>query len=122
MRDIKFRAWDRLDKKMFDVFMFNENYVYINSKDARWREDIELMQYTGLKDVAGIEIYEGDILEKDGHWGIRIEFYKGLKVLDLDNVRYNNKILNTNVYDFDFTRWKVIGNIYENPELLKNNG
>lgn len=125
-RDIKFRGWDSVNEVMLQVesINFREGYVSLNEGDNSLTdtlEMIELMQYTGLNDKYGKEIWEGDILERYGYWSIRIEYDKGcLMVRDLDEVRYNNLILNVPICNFEsINDWKVIGNIYENPELLE---
>lgn len=122
-RDIKFRAWDKELKEMLyteSVEWFDDGVYFRFNKHE---EDLEhhLMRNTGIKDKNGIEIYEGDILERYGYWSIRIESDKGcLMVRDLDEVRYNNLILNVPICNFEsINDWKVIGNIYENPELLE---
>lgn len=79
-----------------------------------------ICQYTGFKDVRGNEIYEGDILSLDGFWSVRVEYEKGsFMVRDVDKVRYNNLICNCHIGDFNISEWKIIGNIYDNPELLE---
>lgn len=125
-RDIKFRGWDSVNEVMLPVesINFRERYVSLNEGDNSLTdtlEMIELMQYIGLNDKDGKEIYEGDILERYGYWPIIIEYDKGcLMVRDLDEVRYNNLILNVPICNFEsINDWKVIGNIYENPELLE---
>jgi len=78
------------------------------------------MQYTGFKDKNGKKIYEGDILRNPLHWDIRIEYEKGsFMVRDLDRVRYNNLICDCPIYRFDLFDWEVVGNVYENPNLLE---
>lgn len=132
-REIKFRIYDTDEKQMFyqediDYIDINNEIAYINQDGGGYDYlidfvygDGKLMQYTGLKDKNGKEIYEGDILERHGYWPIRIEYDKGcLMVRDLDEVRYNNLILNVPICNFEsINDWKVIGNIYENPELLE---
>lgn len=137
-RDIKFRVWDKTSNRMLyhddfeRVELDTKNKVVTliadeesdNSHEVLDYEDgieAEILQYTGLKDKNGKEIYEGDILERHEYWPIRIEYDKGcFMVRDLDKVRYNNLILNVPICNFEsINDWKVIGNIYENPELLE---
>ncbi|WP_415341517.1 YopX family protein [Clostridium perfringens] len=128
-RDIKFRAWDRYKERMGEIDKFHlkdkECSLILDNGDKIihfYYDEIDIMQYTGLKDKNGKEIYEGDILERHGYWPIRIEYDKGcLMVRDLDEVRYNNLILNVPICNFEsINDWKVIGNIYENPEVLRS--
>lgn len=140
-RDIKFKIWDKEQKKFLGINWEGEDtrhtegkanicyservYVtlsgYVNEDGWPYEVDADILQYTGLKDKNGKEIYEGDILERYGYWPIKIEYDKGcLMVRDLDEVRYNNLILNVPICDFEsINDWKVIGNIYENTELLE---
>ena len=111
-REIKFRAWQTEYKKMEYLGSIGR---MINLYDSTWFDDnfFKLMQYTGLKDKNGKEIYEGDIIEftvgkfkaevmwnDKGFWGIKCDVF-----------------CNDTLY---FPETKVIGNIYENPELLEN--
>jgi uncharacterized phage protein (TIGR01671 family) len=132
-RDIKFRAWDKVYSLMnYQVQVGNtdradKNYtcneIWVDypegiEKNARWMNAddncIELMQYTGLKDKNGKEIYEGDLLEDN--W--QIHFYRGMFVA----VRCGSIPNMDNSYQIFWVienEHCVIGNIYENPQLLK---
>lgn len=123
MREIKFRAWSKGGKKMYPV---NElahptktGFDTIGIEDT-WMEgdEYELMQYTGLKDKNGVEIYEGDILEIDytdtTDNDIRtgyVEYYKDMFLVVIEE--FDSRGFGTK------KDRKVIGNIYENQELLK---
>jgi len=119
MREIKFRV---LDKKKNRLIMpeeicrlhFNEGLCYCV---LLWTDemvmDFELIDFTGLKDKNSKEIYEGDILLNDGGKIDEVIFHQGCFCYKLGDRRY---------HIFDNTIGGVIGNIYENPELLLGNG
>ena len=136
MRDIKFRAWDKRTKRLYQVQTL-QFYGTNNTVDACWTNgvdfdgestlgepelnnlhNLELMQYTGMKDVKGVEIYEGDIIRED------IE--KGgppiiVSVVWEDGAFYGKERTHNPEYIVkEFLNGKVIGNIYENPELLED--
>lgn len=109
-RPIKFRAWDRLTKTMFEPMDLRSSYARLNGFGS---QGYELMQYTGLKDKNGKGIYEGDIVKASYRntpqvveW---IAKYAGFSIGGAMPERPVNS---------DFTDWEIIGNIYENPELL----
>jgi len=99
-----------------------------DGKDGKWSctestDDYEIMQYSGLKDKSGNDIYEGDIIQ------FAEKYFYVVKFEDAKFVGYhaNNdwgkwgdiyKLAEPNFDKYDYF---VIGNIYENPELLKNN-
>ena len=125
MREIKFRAWDKQIKEMLSVdkIEWDRKLVYIRSSTRdhmetprRISEDICcLMQYTGLNDKNGKEIYEGDIVT----YFDRCYFIKfHLANFMLSKKEYNYLELSHSTYSKE-GKVTVIGNIYENPELLK---
>ncbi len=118
-RPIKFRAWDK--KKgawvegargfhiLGEAMLLGGLFQDYRLKDLN---DIILMQYTGLKDKNGVDIYEGDVIKmhpvgcgavfwdkETAAWGLREEM----------------------LYEMNYARDEVIGNIYENPELVEDN-
>lgn len=134
-REIKFRVFNK-DLKLisesfgiFEGFYGSCMYLHVNGKQHIWYpENTVLMQYTGLKDKIGKEIYEGDILlEVDNE----IRTYLNRK--RISRVYFSEKSntpfvceLNSNIdkwseyaHDFNFDNAEIIGNIYENPELIK---
>jgi len=130
VRTIKFRAWDKHDKVMYQVYRLSgldaKNFnplVYVNREKAEISLDgYELMQFTGLKDKNGKEIYEGDIVRFRGHsWDIDGNHYHPIKTEKIVfeggafdcNYRYEE-----DCYDVGWEEVEVIGNIYENKELL----
>ena len=127
MREIKFRAYDRKDKQMVyfdsDWFIQSDEHEGIifggitrNHGDGD-KEDFELMQYTELKDKKGKEIYEGDIVRYPSGTVVVKWLTLGMYniAVGMDNVtdRQQNKLIK------EFRQCEVIGNIYENPELLE---
>lgn len=140
MREIKFRAYDKKYKFMShkvlvgNVFDDNENYtahsMWIEPSMVDYKctpqwmnfdehSNIELMQYTGLLDKNGKEIYEGDIV-KEPYYVDENNGYLLLEVL-FNNGCFVGKVINKDGFGLqNLTMYKeVIGNIYENPELLE---
>ena len=135
MKEIKFRAWLKEDKKMVNVetmdftdksIQYLEKSEFINAYLLRrvGFDDIELMQYIGLRDKNGKEIYEGDIIKYKFPYDRRLKHISPVKFLETEasfgiKDRYGNKIplytISANNY------FEIIGNIYENKNLLEEN-
>jgi len=119
MREIKFRAWDARNHKMFIpselIHPPLEVGYFDDSGCPKGMNNAPLMQYTGLKDKNGKEIYEGDIVELYKYQGEAL--YCVTLVIA---VKWNETGLNFNIWKpHENEFWKVIGNIYENKELLE---
>lgn len=112
MREIKFRAWDKINKIMvyaplIDSKGINNMNGWFNSERAGVMFDF--MQYTGLLDKNGKEIYEGDIVIV--HHRKRGNHRSEQRTVEWRGAGFN-------ISGSIFADYEVIGNVYENPELL----
>ena len=122
MREIKFRAWDKDINQMFysdDCFFCFQSGVLLerDGENGSWPDTDIVMQYTGLKDKNGKEIYEGDILEFVTYERELLEVYWYEETLGWQMKRI---VGSGTMFIPNYTQYlEVIGNIYENPDLLK---
>jgi len=131
MREIKFRAWSK-EFGMSPATTLANMLQVVARKDSHDYPDelMTLMQYTGLKDKNGVEIYEGDIVQPERSW-LTGENYKGSRLVAFADamfimgrfdktgiLRDGDRLLGIHVTD----QCRVIGNIYENRELLEPEG
>lgn len=140
MKELKFRAFHKPSKKMFDVCCLDfknkmissrqkvigqGKRVYFDTVDYDFHE-CELMQFTGLKDIDGKEIFEGDIIQdindnnslrygKDNNL-TPVEFYNGSFGI---SVIFDGAFVPLYPYEEDGFKFKVVGNIHQNHELLE---
>ena len=115
MRNIKFRAWN--GEKMTTSFeITSQGVVASHFGKKEYHPDYLLMQYTGLKDKNGKEIYEGDIVKLTAIGG-----YLQDGSFEVENIIsfHENFSHDDRYYQMDKEKIEIIGNIYENPELLK---
>lgn len=124
-REIKFRAWHKDLKKMFKIgqitleegtWNFEPNDRDFIGMSIPYQPSFVLMQYTGIHDKNGKEIYEGDIVE------ITKECVCGKGIIVFKNGCFFIKVKENllALYNCEFNNYKVkkIGNIYDNPEML----
>lgn len=120
MREIKFRAWDKMNGFLRQQHMIEE--PSISQADIKNRrtindifkdDDFIFMQYTGLKDKNGVEIYEGDICIAYQRYGKCT-----VKIIWEGNGFYTE---DRSGYFYRIGEWalEIVGNIYDNPELLE---
>jgi len=122
MREIKFRAWDKLTKMIYInddlrlIFFSDGTWAIVDSTNTTWtsnggHEGI-LMQYIG-QDNNGKEIYEGDVLKiwMDGDLQDKFYIVESVEKFYFDCNREDRYLR--------ITKTEVVGNIYENPELLE---
>jgi len=117
MREIKFRAWDNHGKFMTPIMYLRDLTAgFILESPTR-----EVMQFTGLRDNRGREIYEGDILKKLDQHVYPMAYYYAVVEFIHGIFRAESKDKSTNCYPEGMESMEIVGNIYENPELLKEN-
>tara|TARA_R100001530_G_scaffold87389_1_gene60863 strand:- start:356 stop:727 length:372 start_codon:yes stop_codon:yes gene_type:complete len=123
MREIKFRAWDKKKEKLIYQNEM-DHLIFPGKRKVENFEDIELMQYTGLKDENGKEIYEGDVVSGFQVAGMADENY----VVEFMYASFVFKRGDTGLrlgpgpemFTLHNHEIEVIGNIHENPELLSS--
>lgn len=128
MREIEFRAWLKNEKFMLNnitsirldtkCIYYDDNQLF--SYERKEFDEIELMQYTGLKDTNGVKIFEGDIVENI-YFNSKYELF-----WDEENCCFRMRNIDDD-YDYlvlnirEAGMIEVIGNIYEDKELLNEN-
>lgn len=120
MREIKFRAYVRDEGRLLNVNLidFDNEYVRVwdeyGEDEEEWLfKDCELMQYTGLKDMYGRDIYEGDVVEFEvslTRTKAEVKYSRNQFIVSMNSVMPRS---------LDLYLVKIIGNCFENPELLE---
>lgn len=122
MRELRFRAWHKKLNEWYgesspDILTFKGFAIFgectlLCTPRCEDLQYLEITQYTGLKDSKGVEIYEGDILQTQESYTWKVGYCRGGFVAEHPTEPLDFILLD----DDDF---KVIGNIYENGDLLK---
>lgn len=133
MRELKFRAWDVKAEQMSDPFVLFGEFTLLGAVHEWQRQfgipgdslgrlnDLEILQFTGLKDKNGKDIYEGDLIIQDRIKGQVIYSRNGFYVEWTQNMKARITLgsPHPNEENNFETKCEVIGNIYENPNLCQ---
>lgn len=121
MREIKFRIWAETDNGNEMIYLGQlecDNGLWFDSPVEHIDKYIQIMQFTGLKDKRGTDIYEGDLLDFGNKNPVEVIFEHGCFTVfgeplgwDFDSEEHPVKT--------DFKYCEVVGNIHQHPELLK---
>ena len=126
MRGLKFRAWDKRWSWMdYDFYLSSKGVAFETPSttydtpniEIEEQDNLEIMQYTGIKDIDGVEIYEGDVIDR---------LHDKLGYVVFSGCSFCRRVLTPKgARDYhlsaeDSPLIKIIGNIHENPELLNN--
>ena len=134
-RELKFRAWIKPEKRMFPQKLDVNTLLYETFSKWGYPDEIELMQYIGLKDKNGKEIYEGDIVTFYDFFGGSFHAYAGEWVEEIEDmtgeiifdggdfcIQHNGQAVITDAIPLSqiisHVDFEVIGNVYENSDLL----
>ena len=130
----KFRAWDTTNKEMFkdtfaitesgQVVVVDQSSVFV-SPDYVFVDNLVIMQSTGLFDKNNKEIFEGDVLEIEDEGEVlgnaKLTWHNEqavfmIEAISVDDIAPFHEILSDESYSY-----RVVGNVYENPEILEEN-
>lgn len=122
MQEVKYQLWDArfkvMNKVLFLDLVEGAAFVEMDGAPSEWvgvEDGVVLRQYTGIKDKNDREIYDGDIVRCFSHSISKVELKKGCFGLITDGLHEPYFAPFTDIYGY----CEILGNIYENPELLE---
>lgn len=129
MREIKFRAYDKVDGIWCSYKIIDGRVYFLDTDTGLWYtkyRDFDLMQYTGVNDINNVEIYEGDIVEISKETSylkdtaiVKFDEYSASFVLVVKDDDCGYLSYNFSSHYDKIISYKIIGNIYENKDLLE---
>lgn len=126
-REVKFRAWHTIEKEMLHNFWLDskdgaiqawKDTIGTNGDGEQYSQDYILMQYTGFRDKNGKEIYEGDIVKIKEGAIFEVKWFAEKVMYCLAFIPEGHRAFN--LTSTSIRGYEIMGNIYENPELLSN--
>lgn len=119
MKEIKFRVWSK-DNKMFDYLTLRDKDGFIYGIDFK-DQNLDIQEYIGLEDKNGISVFEGDILHRKYRMFSSDSEKDQYGVVEFDPINgFTCKGTGVYFYLTNQLPYIIIGNIYENPELLEH--
>jgi uncharacterized phage protein (TIGR01671 family) len=116
MKQVKFRAWEKNLEEIIPVYNIDFDRKMINT-DSAWRtfDEIELMQWTGLKDIKGKDVYEGDILKSNELW--EVIYVPTLARFMMRNTgKTEETFQEENMSALSLIDFEIVGNVFEMPD------
>lgn len=128
-RELKFRAWDKSNKKWIEVWKLSFaidgslQAVFTIEGEMYGMHQADVMQFTGLKDCKGVEIYEGDVCGYEDDPGIfEVAFIDGAWRKKYPKWREGDAYFPLTLWDVENLNVVVLGDVHQNPELLNGQG
>ena len=122
-RILKFRAWDgkTMHNRVEELYLHPRETINIDNGE-KTVFDVVLMQFTGLHDVKGVDVYEGDIVKGKEGLTYKVFYHDAYPAYAVECIEHPRNIWMMIASGFSQVDWKaftVIGNRFEHPELLK---